>query len=98
MTGSASVSTSTPPRTIEERVSRIEESLNHLRQEVAANANAAQQRLHETERELSRRIESTATRVTELNDKVEHATVGGFKLQSFGVMLALYGAIISLFA
>jgi hypothetical protein len=36
--------------------------------------------------------------MAELRRKIEHAAVGGFKIQAFGVLLAVYGAITSVFA
>jgi len=98
MTGSASITTSVSPKTLEERVSRLEETLKSLRQEVAANAAAAQQQLQQAKAELGNRIAATSDQVTELTKKVEHAAVGGFKLQAFGVLLAVYGAVTSVFA
>jgi len=98
ITGSASITTSVAPKTLEERVSRLEEILKLLRQEVAANAAAAQQQLQEAKSELGNRIAATSDQVTELTKKVEHAAVGGFKLQAFGVLLAVYGAVTSVFA
>ena len=98
MTGSASITTSVAPKTLEERVSRLEETLKSLCQEVAANAAAAQQHLQDAKAELGTRIAATSDQVTELTKKVEHAAVGGFKLQAFGVLLAVYGAVTSVYA
>ena len=98
MVGSATLTTGTPPKTVEERVARLEEGLSSLRQEVAANVTQAQRQLLEAKAELGSRIDSTANQVSELTKKVEHAAVGGFKLQAFGVLLAIYGAVTSVFA
>ena len=54
------VTTSVAPKTLEERVSRLEETLKSLRQEVAANAAAAQQQLQEAKAELGNRIAATS--------------------------------------
>lgn len=98
MTGSASLSASTAPRTMEERLARLEDDLERLRKEVAANAAGAQRQLQEAKAELGGRIEATSSQLSDLTKKVEHAAVGGFKLQAFGVLLALYGAVTSVFA
>ena len=98
LVGSAAITTGTAPKTLEERVAQIEESLKFLRQEVAANAAAAQQQLQDAKSELGHRIDATASQVSDLAKKVEHAAVGGFKLQALGVLLAIYGAFTSFFA
>ena len=40
----------------------------------------------------------TNKKVESLAERIEEATVGGMKLQAFGVLLALYGAVTSVFA
>ena len=98
LTGSASLTMSSAAKTIEERVSRLEGELVSLRQEVEAKVAAAQKQLQDATAELGNRIEATANQVSDLTKKVEHAAVGGFKLQAFGVLLAVYGAVTSVFA
>ena len=96
--GSATLTTGRVPRSLEERLAQLEHTVKELRQEVATNASLAQQRLQETRQELTRLIETTNVQLTELTQKVQHAAVGGFKLQALGVLLAVYGALTSLFA
>jgi hypothetical protein len=98
MAGSASVSTRKTPTTLEERVEYLESTLAKHRQEVAEGFAHAQIALEGAKSELHARIDSTASQITELGQKVEHAAVGGFKLQGFGVLLAIYGAVTSVFA
>lgn len=43
-------------------------------------------------------MDATATQLLDLTKKVEHAAAGGFKLQAFGVLLAIHGAVTSVFA
>ena len=98
MVGSASITASAAPKTIDERVARLEDGLRSLRQEVAANVTSAHRQFLEAKVELGDRISATANLVSELTKTVEHAAVGGFKLQAFGVLLAIYGAITNVFA
>ena len=96
--GSASVSTRRAPTTLEERVTYLESTLVEHRQEVAEGFVNAQRNLEGAKSEIHACIDSTTRQIAELSQKVEHAAVGGFKLQGFGVMLAIYGAITSVFA
>ncbi|PKO43442.1 MAG: hypothetical protein CVU30_07580 [Betaproteobacteria bacterium HGW-Betaproteobacteria-3] len=96
--GSASVSIRKTPTTLEERVDYLESTLAKHRQEVAESFANAQSKLEGAKSELHARIDTTVGQIVELSQKVEHAAVGGFKLQGFGVLLAIYGAATSVFA
>jgi hypothetical protein len=98
LAGSASVSARKSPTTLEERIEYLESTLAAHRQEVAEAFANAQRNLESAKVELHGRIGTTADQLAELSQKVEHAAVGGFKLQGFGVMLAIYGAVTSVFA
>ena len=54
--------------------------------------------LEKTKAELKVSISTNQSAIESLAAKFEKATVGGFKQQAFGVMLAVYGAIVSVFA
>lgn len=98
LSGSASVSTRKSPTTLEERVEYLESTIAKHRQEVAEGFANARRTLEGAKSELHARVDSTAGKLAELSQKVEHAAVGGFKLQGFGVLLAIYGAVTSVFA
>jgi hypothetical protein len=96
--GSGSVSTQRNLTTLEERLAELERTVKDLRKELSSGLAAAQQQLEQAKSELRTRIEAVASQVSELHQKVEHAAVGGFKLQAFGVLLAAYGAVTSVYA
>jgi uncharacterized coiled-coil protein SlyX len=96
--GSGSVSTQRNLTTLEERLAELERTVQDLRKELNSGLAAAQQQLEQAKSELRTRIEAVASQVAELHQKVEHAAVGGFKLQAFGVLLAAYGAVTSVYA
>ena len=98
MAGTASVSTRRAPSTLEERVEYLEATLAKHRQEVAEGFANAQRSLESVKTELHGRVDTTVGQLAELSQKVEQAAVGGFKLQGFGVLLAIYGAVTSVFA
>jgi hypothetical protein len=96
--GTATAASRKAPVTLEERVAHLEESLKSVRQELATTTSAIHTRIEETKTELGTRISVTTDHMAELRRKVEHAAVGGFKVQAFGVLLAVYGAVTSVFA
>jgi len=97
---SASISTTVihSATAFEERLAELERHLEEFRTEVATKHLAIHSRIEEEKSELSASIASNRSRLHELSEKTERATVGGFKQQVFGVMLVIYGAITSAFA
>lgn len=96
--GHATVTAATLPNTIEERLLHLEQGLKAVRQDLQEGLAAAQRQLSAAKTELGVRIDAAAGQVADLSSRVERATVGGFKAQLFGVLLAVYGAGTSVFA
>lgn len=96
--GSARVSVRRVTSTIEERVAEIERQLEEFRQHVSEDFRATSERIAQVHSELSTAVAANATSLNQLSSKLEIATVGGFKQQAFGVLLAVYGAVTSVFA
>ncbi len=86
------------PTTLEERVVELESQLKVVREEVKTQVATLASRIVATKTELTTQIQNTDEKINALSDRVEKATVGGFKLQAFGVLLAIYGAVTSVLA
>lgn len=84
--------------TIEERLSELERQLGELRSENASQHQAIDSHIEAVRSELSSSIVSNQTELSKLSEQVEKATVGGFKQQAFGVLLVIYGAVVSVYA
>lgn len=82
---------------VEEKIAELERQLEELRQYVNENVQAANVRTAQVHSELSTTVAINAAAVNQLSSRLELATVGGFKEQTFGVLLALYGAVSSVF-
>ena len=98
ITGSAAGTVSQKFATLKERVAYLEREIHLVRRELQAGLADAKRQLEQAKSELQARIDVAVRQVAELREKVERATVGGFKLQGYGVLLALYGAVTSVFA
>ena len=96
--GSATASISQNFSTLEDRVKFLEQEVRAVRQELQAGLVEATRKLESVKSELGGRIDATSTKVAELTQKIERATVGGFKVQTLGVLFAIYGAVTSVFA
>jgi len=86
------------PTTIEERVAELETQLQAVRAEVKAQVAALANRIEANAADLTSQIREADGKISSLSERVEKATVGGFKLQAFGVLLAVYGAVTSVLA
>lgn len=96
--GTASAYVPRVATTIEERVAEVERRIDELRLEMAAQNRAVHERVEAVRSELSSSIASNQSALNKLSERVEKATVGSFKQQAFGVLLAIYGAGINAIA
>jgi hypothetical protein len=98
ITGSASLTGKRAANTLEERLAEAERQIEEVRTLVATKTTELNSRIDSVKSELSSSIDSHGKTVRALTEKIERAAVGGFKEQAFGVMLAIYGAVVSVFA
>lgn len=84
--------------TVEERVAELERQIKELHTTIAQQKAALLGRIEEVKVELGKGLASNQTAIQELSARIETSAVGGFKQQGFGVLLAIYGAIVSVFA
>lgn len=97
-TGSATLSVERRFTTVEERVAELERQIKELHTTIAQQKAALLGRIEEVKVELGRGLASNQAAIQELSARIETSAVGGFKQQGFGVLLAIYGAIVSVFA
>ena len=76
----------------------LERQLEEVRTTMREQKATLLKRVDEVRVELSNALTSNQAAVQDLSARIEAATVGGFKQQSFGVLLAIYGAVVSVFA
>jgi hypothetical protein len=98
ITGSASLTGKRAANTLEERLAEAERQIEEVRTLVTTKTTELNSRIDSVKSELSSSIDSHGKTVRALTEKIERAAVGGFKEQAFGVMLAIYGAVVSVFA
>lgn len=84
--------------TVDERLAELERQVKELYSALSAQRSALLSRIDEVKVELSKGLAASQAAVQELSERIEASTVGGFKQQAFGVLLAIYGAIVSMFA
>lgn len=83
--------------TLEERIEELERKLSELEGQIQREVQEINSRIQVARLALEQQIAATSNNVTDLSKRLEHAAVGGFKVQALGVLLVIYGAITSLF-
>jgi hypothetical protein len=96
--GNARISVRRVTHTVEEKVAELERQLDEFRQHFDEDINAVNARIAHVHSELSTAVTANTSALNQLSSKLELATVGGLKQQAFGVLLAVYGAVTSVFA
>ena len=98
--GSASLGSVTTPRqpvTLEEQIAELKLRIDAVAAEANRKHSEVAQRIETVRADLQKAFAQTQEDVTKLTARVDEATVGGFKMQLFGVLLAVYGAIAGIF-
>jgi hypothetical protein len=98
ISGSARISVRHATNTVEEKIAELERQLDEFRQHVNEDFQAVNARIAQVHIDLSKAVATNAATLNQLSSRLELATVGGFKQQAFGVLLAMYGAVTSVFA
>ncbi len=92
------ISTNIVGESIEQRIAGLERRLDETNVRVSTLQKEQSERMERMNTSLSNSIASAKSELSDLASKVEAATVGGFKQQVFGVLIAVYGALVSLAA
>lgn len=95
--GVASVTVNATATTLEDRISALENRIAELRTEFLEKEMRLDARINQVQTEARQSSESHRQGIKELSGKLERTFVGGIKMQTFGVMLAVYGAILGAF-
>lgn len=83
---------------LEERILELERMYGSIQSELRAEVQGMNTKVESVQSKLMNEIGTASGKVDELSNKLDRAAVGGFKIQAFGVLLAIYGAVTNVFA
>lgn len=83
------------PETLEEKIEVMEKKLEWLNEDFTKNKKRTDKKLQNLESNINESINSQSKRIGQLKNTVIQSTIGGFKLQVFGVLLVFYSSILS---
>ena len=96
--GSAEAHVSRRCNTLEERVEELERQLGYCRELIYRKEGEILTKIAVVKTDFNKQLTTHSDHLNLLSQKLESSIVGGFKSQIFGVILAIYGAAISIFA
>ena len=96
LTGSATLFASSPKP--ENDIARLEALIAALEAKLTKRVDEIHSRIGETREELLKLTRANEQTIQKLKTQLEEVAVGGFRQQVFGVLLATYGAFVSVFA
>ena len=71
----------------------LQEQIDMLTKRVKANNNKVQKKIESVNKELTGKLDKASRSVSDIQNKLEIYAIGGLKVQIFGVLLIIYGAI-----
>ena len=95
--GQATLTVTRATSTVDERLADLERSIVEVRTIIRDKDVAVHRRIDDVTRRLSDSIASSQSDIKQISTQLETATVGGFKQQALGVLLAAYGVFLSAF-
>ena len=96
--GGVTVTIRPVPKTLEDRVANIESDLHSFKKLLESTKVEIRADVEGMRANLQQDVSAISTQLQEAKFKIEETAIGGFKLQVFGVLLANYGAIVSIAA
>jgi chromosome segregation ATPase len=84
--------------TVEQRLAELERRADEAEKQLRQLQRETEAKLSAVKSELSVSIAGVSASLQDLAAKVEVSALGGLKQQAFGVLLAVYGAFVSLYA
>lgn len=98
MSGAGSIRTCNNPETIEEKVEHLFKEIEWIKADHKAELSKIHNQISFVESSLDRKFHRNSEDLVNLNRKIDNSSLGGLKLQLFGVLLLFYGAICGFFS
>jgi hypothetical protein len=86
-----------PKSTLEEKIDNLQQQIDWLKEDFGEEINSIKNQLDESDRQHQQAEKILRESINNLKQQVKELTVGGVKVQIFGVLLMLHGATASYF-
>lgn len=96
VSGSATITTKRKFNTIEERLEELERQIDESRQLIFEREKIVMERIGAVQSDLESAISRNSREIQDVRKLLDDSVVGSIKTQIFGVLLVIYGAVLSL--
>jgi len=81
------------PKTLDEKIEYLQEQLNEVRREVETETTELHKKIDTRAEAIDARLNDTQETIKNIETKIEEVSIGGIKIQIFGLLLVVYGSI-----
>jgi hypothetical protein len=81
------------PQCIDEKIEYLQEQINELKKNVEQESKKLNEKIERQSEEINTQIQVAKSTLRNLESKINEISIGGIKVQLFGVLLMVYGAI-----
>lgn len=91
--GEAKMSVGCNPQSIDEKIEYLQEQINEVKRDLEQESKGLNERIDRQSKEMIEQIQDAKAALRSLESKMDEVSTGGLKVQLFGVLLMVYGAI-----
>jgi len=81
------------PKTVDEKLEYLQEQVDGLRKELDARSAKIYKSIEKSTKTLNERTDKAQSAIDSMGTKIEEVSIGGLKIQLFGILLLIYGSI-----
>ncbi len=91
--GKAKITVGRNPNSIEEKIEYLQDQINEIKHDLEQETKELNEKIDRQSKEMGTQIQETKSALRNLESKMDEVSTGGVKVQLFGVLLMVYGAI-----
>ena len=91
--GKAKITVGRNPQSVDEKIEYLQEQINELKRDLEQESKELNQKIERQSKEMNAQIKDAKSALRNLESKMDEVSTGGIKVQLFGVLLMVYGAI-----
>ncbi len=86
------------PKTIEEKIEYLQEQITEVKNELISQTKTLDEKIDKETKGLKKQIQKAQSELGQVKRQIEDVSIGGIKIQFFGVLLMVYGSISGYFS
>ncbi|MEK6772082.1 MAG: hypothetical protein AABY62_10680 [Pseudomonadota bacterium] len=91
--GKAKLTVGRNPQSLEEKIEYLQEQINEVKRDIEQESRDLNEKIEHQSKEMNIKIQETKSALQNIESKIVEVSIGGIKVQFFGVLLVVYGSI-----